>query len=176
MYFDKFPLTVYDMKGNGAYKLLPNIIKRVKLKAGIAAGRFIFDNYDVSNNEKPEDIAFKYYGDAEYHWVILLTNNITDRFYQWPLTQPQFDAFLTDKYGSGNEDAIHHYELAQTSGATTSRDNTHMLEVNSDTVDATSISNRQYEDRQQDKFRQIRLLDKRYLDQFVEEFFTLMKI
>jgi|TARA_B110000902_G_scaffold234118_1_gene278441 hypothetical protein len=176
MYFDKFPLTVYDMKGNGAYKLLPNIIKRVKLKAGIAAGRFIFDNYDVSNNEKPEDIAFKYYGDAEYHWVILLTNNITDRFYQWPLTQPQFDAFLTDKYGSGNEDAIHHYELAQTSGATTSRDDTHMLEVNSDTVDATSISNRQYEDRQQDKFRQIRLLDKRYLDQFVEEFFTLMKI
>jgi|TARA_R110000796_G_scaffold207367_1_gene323686 hypothetical protein len=176
MYFDKFPLTVYDMKGNGAYKLLPNIIKRVKLKAGIAASRFIFDNYDVSNNEKPEDIAFKYYGDAEYHWVILLTNNITDRFYQWPLTQPQFDAFLTDKYGSGNEDAIHHYELAQTSGATTSRDDTHMLEVNSDTVDATSISNRQYEDRQQDKFRQIRLLDKRYLDQFVEEFFTLMKI
>ena len=174
MYFDKFPLTVYDMKGNGAYKLLPNIIKRVKLKAGIAASRFIFDNYDVSNNEKPEDIAFKYYGDAEYHWVILLTNNITDRFYQWPLTQPQFDAFLTDKYGSGNEDAIHHYELAQTSGAT--RDDTHMLEVNSDTVDATSISNRQYEDRQQDKFRQIRLLDKRYLDQFVEEFFTLMKI
>ena len=72
MYFDKFPLTVYDMKGNGAYKLLPNIIKRVKLKAGIAASRFIFDNYDVSNNEKPEDIAFKYYGDAEYHWVILL--------------------------------------------------------------------------------------------------------
>jgi len=174
MYFDKFPLTVYDMKGNGAYKLLPNIIKRVKLKAGIAASRFIFDNYDVSNNEKPEDIAFKYYGDAEYHWVILLTNNITDRFYQWPLTQPQFDAFLTDKYGSGNEDAIHHYELAQTSGATTSRDDTHMLEVNSDTVDATSISNRQYEERIQDKNRQIRLLDKKYLSQFVEEFYALV--
>ena len=174
MYFDKFPLTVYDMKGNGAYKLLPNIIKRVKLKAGIAAGRFIFDNYDVSNNEKPEDIAFKYYGDAEYHWVILLTNNITDRFYQWPLTQPQFDAFLTDKYGSGNEDAIHHYELAQTSGATTSRDDSHMLEVNSDTDNATSISNRQHEERIQDKNRQIRLLDKKYLSQFVEEFFALV--
>ena len=175
MYFDKFPLTVYDMKGNGAYKLLPNIIKRVKLKAGIAAGRFIFDNYDVSNNEKPEDIAFKYYGDAEYHWVILLTNNITDRYYQWPLTQPQLDAFLTDKYGVGNEDAIHHYELAQTSGATTSRDDTHMLEVNSDTDNATSISNRQHEERVQDKNRQIRLLDRKYLDSFVEEFFALIK-
>ena len=174
MYFSKFPLTVYDMKGDEKYKLLPDIMRRVKLRSGIAAGRFVFDNYDVKNGERPEDIAFKYYGDAEYHWVILLTNNITDRFYQWPLTQPQFDAFLTDKYGKGSEDAIHHYELAQTSGATTSRDDSHMLEVNSDTDNATSISNRQHEERIQDKNRQIRLLDKKYLSQFVEEFFALV--
>jgi hypothetical protein len=174
MYFNKFPLMAYDMKNNGNYKLLPDIMRRVKLRSGIAAGRFLFDNYNVITGDKPEDIAFKYYGDAEYHWVILLTNNITDRFYQWPLTQPQFDAFLTDKYGKGSEDAVHHYELAQTSGATTSRDDSHMLEVNSDTDNATSISNRQHEERIQDKNRQIRLLDKRYLSQFVEEFFALV--
>jgi len=174
MYFNKFPLMAYDMKNNGNYKLLPDIMRRVKLRSGIAAGRFLFDNYNVITGDKPEDIAFKYYGDAEYHWVILLTNNITDRFYQWPLTQPQFDAFLTDKYGKGSEDAVHHYELAQTSGATTSRDDSHMLEVNSDTDNATSISNRQHEERIQDKNRQIRLLDKKYLSQFVEEFFALV--
>jgi len=174
MYFSKFPLTVYDMKGDEKYKLLPDIMRRVKLRSGIAAGRFVFDNYDVKNGERPEDIAFKYYGDAEYHWVVLLVNNVTDRFYDWPLTQPQFDAFLTDKYGKGSEDAVHHYELAQTSGATTSRDDSHMLEVNSDTDNATSISNRQHEERIQDKNRQIRLLDKRYLSQFVEEFFALV--
>ena len=174
MYFNKFPLMAYDMKNNGNYKLLPDIMRRVKLRSGIAAGRYLFDNYNVITGDKPEDIAFKYYGDAEYHWVILLTNNITDRFYQWPLTQPQFDAFLTDKYGKGSEDAVHHYELAQTSGATTSRDDSHMLEVNSDTDDATSISNRQHEERIQDKNRQIRLLDKKYLSQFVEEFFALV--
>ena len=175
MYFNKFPLMAYDMKNNGNYKLLPDIMRRVKLRSGIAAGRFLFDNYNVITGDKPEDIAFKYYGDAEYHWVILLTNNITDRFYQWPLTQPQFDAFLTDKYGKGSEDAVHHYELAQTSGATTSRDDSHMLEVNSDTDNATSISNRQHEERVQDKNRQIRLLDRKYLDSFVEEFFALIR-
>ena len=174
MYFNKFPLMAYDMKNNGNYKLLPDIMRRVKLRSGIAAGRYLFDNYNVITGDKPEDIAFKYYGDAEYHWVILLTNNITDRFYQWPLTQPQFDAFLTDKYGKGSEDAVHHYELAQTSGATTSRDDSHMLEVNSDTDNATSISNRQHEERIQDKNRQIRLLDKKDLSQFVEEFYALV--
>ena len=174
-YFSYFPLMAYDIKGDKTYKLVPEIIKRVKFRSGLSNGLMIFDKYDVKHGENPEDIAFKYYDDANLHWVILLTNNITDRYYQWPLTQPQFDAFLTDKYGKGSEDAVHHYELAQTSGATTSRDDSHMLEVNSDTDDATSISNRQYEERIQDKNRQIKLLDRRYLSQFVEEFFALIR-
>ena len=136
---------------------------------------FLFDKYDVVVGEKPEDIAFKYYGDARLHWVILMTNDITDRYYQWPMTQPQFEEFLADKYGSGSEDSVHHYELAQTSGATTSIDNSHMLEVNSDTDNATTITNREYEERVQDDLRQIRLLDEKYFTSFTEEFFALIK-
>jgi len=175
MYFSKFPLTVYDIKGNNNYTLLPDILRRVKIRAGLVSNRLVFDKYNVKEGEKPEDVAFKYYGDAEYHWVIMMVNNITDRYYEWPMTQPDFADFLTDKYGAGSEDAVHHYELAQTSGATSSIDESHMLEVNSDTDNATSISNRQFEERQQDKFRQIRLLDEKYLDSFTEEFFALIR-
>ena len=129
-YFSRFPLMAYDMAGNENYKLLPNILKRVKLRSGIASGMFLFDNYDVADGERPEDIAFKLYGDPELHWVILMTNNITDRYYQWPLTQPQFQEHMKDKYGAGNEDAVHHYEITQTSGPTSSRDYSHMVECN----------------------------------------------
>ena len=165
----------YDIKGDKKYKLLPNILRRVKLRSGMRSGSFLFDNYDVADGERPEDIAFKYYGDPEYHWVILMTNNITDRYYQWPLTQPQFAEHLTDKYGAGNEDAVHHYEITQTSGPTTSRDYSHMVECNSDETNPTIISNRDYEQRKQDEYRQIRLLDKRYLGTFVEEFDNLIR-
>ena len=175
MYFSKFPLMVYDIKGDKTYKLLPDILRRVKLRSSLSSSRFVFDKYNVKEGEKPEDVAFKYYGDAQYHWVIMVVNNITDRYYEWPMTQPDFEDFLTDKYGAGSEDAVHHHELAQTSGATTSSDESHMLEVNSDTDNATSISNRQHEERVQDKNRQIRLLDSRYLSQFVEEFFALIR-
>ena len=175
MYFSKFPLMVYDIKGNKIYKLLPDILKRVKIRSGLSASRFVFDKYNVKEGEKPEDVAFKYYGDAQYHWVIMVVNNITDRYYEWPMTQPDFEEFLTDKYGAGSEDAVHHHELAQTSGATTSSDESHMLEVNSDTDNATSISNRQYEERIQNDLRQIRLLDEKYLNSFTEEFFALIK-
>ena len=175
MYFSKFPLMVYDVKNNKNYKLLPDILKRVKLRSGLSSSRFVFDKYNVKEGERPEDIAFKYYGDAEYHWVVLMVNNVTDRYYQWPMRQADFEEFLTDKYGAGNEDATHHHELAQTSGKTTSSDDSHMLEVNSDTDGATTITNRQFEERVQNDIRQIRLLDNKYLDAFTEEFFALIK-
>ena len=165
----------YDVKGIENYKLLPNILRRVKLRAGVRSGSFLFDNYDVKDGERPEDIAFKWFGDAEYHWIILMTNNITDRYYQWPLTQPQFQEHLKDKYGAGNEDAVHHYEITQTSGPTSSRDYSHMVECNSDETNPTIISNRDYEQRKQDEYRQIRLLDNRYLETFVEEFDNLIR-
>ena len=168
-------MLVYDITGTEKYKLLPNILKRVKLRSGIRSGAFMFDNYDVADGERPEDIAFKLYGDPELHWIVLMTNNITDRFYQWPLTQPQFQEHLKDKYGAGNEDATHHYEITQSSGPTTSRDYSHMVEVNSDADNPTIISNRDYEQRKQDEYRQIRLLNPRYVETFVEEFENLIR-
>ena len=177
-YFSRFPMMIYDVKGNDNYKLLPDILRRVKQRAGIKAGQFIFDSYDVINGEKPEDIAFKWFGDAQLHWIILMTNNITDRYYQWPMTQPQFAEFLTDKYGAGNEDSAHHYEVTQDSGRTSGQgpnDYSHKVEVNSDTDNATTITNREYEERQQDKYRSIRLLNQRYVSDFISEFDNLIK-
>ena len=174
-YFSRFPLMAYDVKGDRNFKLLPNILKRVKLRSGLRSGSFLFDNYDVKDGERPEDVAFKWFGDARYHWIILMTNNVTDRYYQWPLTQPQFQEHLTDKYGAGNEDAVHHYEKTQDSGPTSSRDNSHLVECNSDDGDPSIISNRDYEYRKQDEYRQIRLLDPRFLDTFVEEFESLIR-
>ena len=168
----------YDTVGKGDYKLVTNILKRVKLRSSLKNGLMLFDKYDVVAGENPEDIAFKYYGNAELHWVILMTNNITDRFYEWPMTQPAFDNFLTDKYGAGNEDVIHHYETVKDSGRTTSNgpsDYSHRVEVNSDHENPILVSNREYEERIQDKNRSIQLLDRRYLRAFVSEFNTLIR-
>ena len=177
-YFGRFPMMAYDVKGDANYKLLPDILRRVKIRSNIQLGTFMFDNYDVKDGEKPEDVAFKWFGDAEYHWVILMTNNVTDRYYQWPLSQPQFQEHLTDKYGLANIDAVHHYEKTTDSGRTSSNgpnDYSHLVECNSDDGDPVIISNRQYEQRKQDEYRQINLLDRRYLNAFVSEFENLIK-
>ena len=177
-YFSRFPMMTYDVAGNKDYKLLPDILRRVKLRSGLRSSSFMFEKYDVKDGEKPEDVAFKWFGDPEYHWVILMTNNVTDRYYQWPLSQPQFAEHLTDKYGAGSEDAVHHYEKTTDSGPTSSNgpnDYSHLVECNEDDENPAIITNRQYEQRQQDGYRQINLLDRRYLRTFIAEFENLIK-
>ena len=178
MYFTRFPIMAYDVKGTSVYKLVPDILRRVKLRSGIRSGMFLFDNYDVKDGEKPEDIAFKWYGDASLHWVILMTNNVTDRYYEWPMTQPQFQNFIEDKYGIASIDSIHHYEITTQSGKTSSNgpnDYSHLVECNSDEDGASPVTNRQYEQRLQDKSRSIKLLDQKYLSLFVQEFEQLIQ-
>ena len=176
MYFNKFPKGNYDLKGDGKFKLVTDIMRRVKVRSKIVDEASLYDKYDVPSGEKPEDTAFKHFGDAELHWVILLTNNVTDRYYDWPLSFQDFEAFVKDKYA--NPDGIHHYEVTRSSGKTTGNgpdDYSHKIEVNSDASGAQSVSNREFEQRLQDRKRSIKLLNPAYLTTFVQEFNNLVR-
>ena len=172
MFFSKFPKLLYSIKGDKTFTMVTNILRRVKQRAKVADVANLFDIYDVPDGETPETTAFKHFGSPKYHYVVLMTNNITDRFYGWPLGFSEFEKFIFDKYT--NPDGIHHYELAQSSGPTTSSDYSHLIEVNSDEVGASSVSNREYEQRLNDKKRQIKLMNPGFLSMFVEEFTSLL--
>ena len=175
MYFNQFPLIYYDSVGNGESKIVTHLLKRVALHNKARSVTALYDTYDVRNGETPEMIAHKYYGDAEYHWVILLVNNITYRYHQWPMNTRQFLAHIADRYDDMN--ATHHYEINQVSGDITKKIDIGIsnIDINGDTItDATLITNREYEELKQDEIRKIRLLDPEYLEQFVEEFEALV--
>ena len=176
MYFRNFTKGYYDIKGDGNEKLVTDLMTRVKVREKILDESMLYDTYDVPSGEKPEDTAFKHFGSAQYHWVILLTNNITDRYYGWPLSEQDFESYITDKYD--NPDAIHHYEITQSSGTQIGNgpdDYSHKIEVNSTESGAQSISNREYEQRLQDEKRSIKLLDPNYLQTFIQEFDILVR-
>ena len=168
MYFNTFPVIPYDSVGDYNFKEVTNILRRVRLRAKVKTNVMLFDTYDVKEGETPEMIADKLYGDPELHWVVLMVNDITDRFHQWPMNFSQFNQYVEDKYDDIN--GIHHYEVAQESGDTSIKI---WVENDSDTnaySGATAITNYEYEVSENDKKRQIRLLDIRYLDLFVNEF------
>ena len=171
MYFKQFPTIPYDSKGTGEFKDVKNLLRRVGIRAKVKSNTMLYDTYDVKNGETPESIAFKLYDDAELHWIVMLVNNITDRFHDWPLSEAQFLNFVNEKYSNPN--AIHHYEIEQESGDTSIK-----IDIgtsNSDYPLATSITNYEYEQEEQDNKRKIRLLDPSFIDTFVNEFKILMK-
>jgi len=171
-YFSKFPKIYYDAAGEGNYKLVTNLLRRVQIKGGIKESGALFDLYDVGGEETPESVSEQFYGDQKYYWIILLFNNIKDRFYDWPLRSAQFETYINDKYADVN--AVHHYEVAQESGPITSFDDSHKIQVSEGTAGATAITNYEYELRQQNKKGRIRLIRSEFLDLIAEEFTTLI--
>jgi hypothetical protein len=175
MYFSFFPKGTYDLKGDGVEKAVTNLLARVKVKSEVLDESSLYDLYDIPEGDTPEITALKHFGNPMYHWIILLTNNITDRYYDWPLTTYEFENYINDKYT--NPDGVHHYEITQSSGKTKGEgpsDYEHKLIVNSTVPNAEVVTNRDYEQRIQDQKRQIKLLNAAYLPLFVEEFQNLM--
>ena len=170
MYFDSFPVILYDSKGDDNFKIVTNLLRRVAIRTKVKANTALFDTYEVREGESPESIAWKLYGDVDYHWIVLLMNDITDRYHEWPLSTPQFLSFLDEKYSDPN--GTHHYEISQTSGETTTKIN--IGTSNADYPTATEITNFEYEESEQNKKRQIRLLDPAYVGQFTKEFKSIM--
>ncbi len=171
MYFANFPIIPYDSVGNGEFKVVTNLLKRVAIRSKVKTNVMMFDTYDIKEGESPEMIADKLYNDAELHWVILLVNDITDRYHHWPKTQNQFIAYINDKYS--NIDATHHYEISQVSGDTTIKIN--IGTDNTGHSGASVVTNYEFEEDLQDKKRKIRLLDPSYISAFVAEYEKLMK-
>ena len=154
MYFSSFPIIPYDSKGNKEFKDVTNLLRRVAVRAKVKAKTLVYDSYDVMNGETPESLADRLYGNSEYHWIILMVNDITDRYHQWPMSEAQFLQYVNDKYDNVN--AIHHYEISQESGDDTIKIN--IGTSNSDYPTATAVTNFDYDQEPQDDKRKIRTL------------------
>ena len=168
LYFEDFPTINYDVVGDKNLKTIRDITTRVKFKGAISSNHALFKKYNVNDGETPESIAFREYGDAQLHWVVLLFNDILDPRYDWPLSQRDLNTFVKGKYT--DPDGEHHREIAQSSGI-----DTIMIRVEPDTAGSTIISNFEYEDGVNAKKAQIRLLKSDHIAQVMNEFSREMR-
>jgi hypothetical protein len=93
-YFGRFPKIVY----NGFSTR--NLTERVKLVNTPASTPVNFHPYTIIENMRPDQIAGQYYNNSGMDWLIYLTNNITDPYYGWHLSESEFDDFIISRYGS----------------------------------------------------------------------------
>mgnify|MGYP003341495154 CR=1 FL=1 len=160
MYFSKFPLTFYTLDNRETVQLVTNIFLRVVFAEEIKNNLTLYELYDIVDGEAPEIISDKFYETPDYHWVILILNEVVDPRYDWPLSTSNLIKYCESKYNNIN--GIHHY--IDTDGYI----------VNSTAPGATSVSNFQYEEEINEGKRKIKIIKPEYINQVVETFNSLL--
>lgn len=100
MYFSKFPVVNYPIKINEQFRtvLARNILRRIVLSDDLKSSGSAFIEYSVKDGERPEHIADKLYGNPELHWIVLLTNDIIDPYYDWCKSDAAIEQYIQKKY------------------------------------------------------------------------------
>ena len=168
-YFNYFSPILYDPKGDGNAKLLTDILSRIRIRVSMKKEIVMLDRYNVKENETPEIVADKHHGSSYYHWVVMILNNVSDVYHDWPKSTRQIQKYLQTKYTDAQMSEVHHYEIGQSSG-----DSTIKIQVPQGTSGATTVTNYEYEVAKNDARREIDLLRNDYLGFFVDEFESLV--
>jgi hypothetical protein len=92
-YFDKFKKIYY------ANTLSIDITERAVVLNSVNQNPYLFYPYDISNEIRAEQIADRYYEDQYMSWLVYFGNKTIDPYYDWYLSEREFDAVLRKKYG-----------------------------------------------------------------------------
>ncbi len=161
MYFKQLPMALYSVEG--VQKLVTNILTRITISNELKQNIFLFEEYSIKDGETPESVAFDNYGSTQYHWVILICNEIIYPWNDWALPQSVLIDVVKDRYGASNLYTTHHY--IDDDGYVTSQ-----------TVGTYPVSNLEYETGLNDEKRNIKILNVNFLTAFVNEFDALTKL
>ena len=117
-YFSYLPDFEYVSRLSGSnisdYVRVKNLFKRTKINDTIFGDLTNFTKYKIIGNERPDQVAFKIYGDSNLDWLVMLTNNIVNYQNEWPLQEDAFYNYLIGKYGSEEKIFdVHHYETKE---------------------------------------------------------------
>ncbi|NBW34592.1 MAG: hypothetical protein EBR30_06135 [Cytophagia bacterium] len=119
-YFRQVPNFDYVSRNPGEkyiseYIPVKNLFKRGKLREDIFGNLQFFEKYQIIGDERPDNVAAKFYDDETLDWIVLLSNNILNIQSEWPMSQRTFDKVMLDRYGSYDNlyNGAHHYETEE---------------------------------------------------------------
>ena len=108
MFFKAMPGMSYKL--NDSTVATKDIFRRVGLDRRVNSTLAI-ESYYIKDGETPDIISNNLYGSSNYHWVILIVNDIVNYYEEWPKNQNEIFEYTEAKYGVGNAAADHHYRL-----------------------------------------------------------------
>jgi hypothetical protein len=181
-YFSRFPYVAYTLDSGVTYSVVADILRRISVSQDTKENYSLYEEYTVKDGETPEIVSFKFYNDTQYHWVILLINDIIDPRFDWPLTEKQLYNYSSVKYGA-NISAVRYYTISNTDTTVVDPTQSYRLKdidagqsVGSDGgpvfpfADAYPVTNLDHEAKVNEEKRNIRVLRPKFLAAFLSEY------
>lgn len=137
--------------------VMKDVTRNIRFRRDVLANVTVYDEYDIVDGETPEIIAEKIYGNAEYHWIVMLANDRYDYRNDFPLTYVDLQRYIQEKYGT-QADSIRHYLDSRG------------YFVDSDFPGAVSVSNRQYEEDLNESKRRIKIISAQLVNTILKNF------
>jgi len=190
-YFRELPNLEYESPfanrtSSSSYIQAKNIFRRMKIRDDLQNIFTIFNKYEIRDGARPDTIAEEIYGKSDLDWVVLISANIINVRDQWPLSSKDLYEYTVSKYGLENINDDHHYEtkevknsdgnLVLPAGKIVDQD----FEIPNPNLPSAyfspviTISNYQYEIRENEKKQTIYILKPSYLQQFLNDMRTEM--
>ena len=173
------------------YIRVKNFFRRASLREDIYQNLTFFTKYPIEGDDRPDNVAQKVYENPSLDWLILLANNITHIPSEWPMSQIDFDEFLLEKYGDYTTlNEVHHYETIEVKDKNDVIIVPAGLEVNSDFTQSyydyydaemktksnitRPVTNYQFEEKLENKKREIFILKQEYLTVILDDLDEIM--
>ena len=174
------------------YIRVKNFFRRVTLREDIFQGLTFFTKYSIKGDDRPDNVANKVYENPSLDWLILLANNITHIPTEWPMSQYDFDKFMLEKYDDYETfyNGIHHHETIEVKNSNGVIIVGAGLEVNSDFTQTyydyydaemktksnitRPVTNYEYEEKLENKKREIFVLKQEYLTVVLDDVDDIM--
>jgi hypothetical protein len=171
-YFSNFPLTTYAVNGN--VSVIKDIFRRASFLSEYQPYSDLYISHTIADGETAESLAKYYYSNAFYNWVILIFNEIHDPLFGWPMTNLRLERVGNDLYGD-NINSVKNYTINGVVVGESKEYNPNVAWVPPENpmplaLDVIPITFYDYLEQKNDANREIRILRKELLGDFVTQF------
>lgn len=186
-YFKNFPTTLWNKQ------IVVDISRRAAILDKFASNPYAFQTYTIQEEDTLEQIAYHYYGNASYSWLIVLANNIVDPYTDFWKNQRTLQKFIAQKYFDeaseyyGIEEPSEQQVLEFTQNRTISDNIVYWYSQYNEDIQINNLTQEtipsgeflpmryyEYEEKKNEELRTIYLINDSYVSQLVDEMRTLL--
>lgn len=118
MYFSLLPDVQYDKKpisypfSEADYVTAKNFFRRWKINEKVFDSVVYYKKYTIQDGDRPDTIANDLYDNPFYDWIIILTNNIINPTFNWPMSEYQLRKYVESQYKDAYRDIVQYRTIS----------------------------------------------------------------